>query len=160
MNKFGYIELTISGNKGIIPINRDNYDIKNIISDIQNVENLLFPGDKKNRPPITYNIENGSVKHKFKVGIQYVLGFTAILTQILNSNSIDFLDTNTAKAVESFQKSAINKDLTINLKTSLAESPILKIDKSTNYYRSEAIWVDSEFYFYGKKIQLYVYYWS
>ncbi|MDZ7626692.1 MAG: hypothetical protein U5J96_19870 [Ignavibacteriaceae bacterium] len=42
MNKIGQIEIVVKGFKGSIEITPDNYDIKNIIDVLQNVENL-FP---------------------------------------------------------------------------------------------------------------------
>ncbi|MCL6495083.1 MAG: hypothetical protein K6T54_09940, partial [Ignavibacterium sp.] len=69
---------------------------------------------------------------------------------VQTSQNIDFLELNTAKAFETFQEEAIKKDYTFEIKTSVENSPILKIDKSTSYYRTSENWVDSEFYFYGK----------
>ncbi|MCL5991909.1 MAG: hypothetical protein M1419_07385, partial [Bacteroidetes bacterium] len=150
MEKLGYIELHISGKKGAFDINPDNYDIRDIIIDIQHVENLLFPGEKSNRPIISYRIDDGSVKHIFKTGVQYIIGLNAILYQVILSNNIDFLEPNTAKAMEYFQDAAIKKDISINIKTSQPDTPNLIIDKTTNFRRTLSTWVDSEFYFYGK----------
>jgi hypothetical protein len=150
MEKTGYIELIIKGKHGIIEIKPDNYDIRNIIDDINNVENLLFPGEKRNRPIISYSIEEGSVKHIFKTSMQFILGFTTLLGTISSTKNIDFLENNTAKAFESFQESAIKKDISITIKTSLPDSPNILIDQTTNFYRSKSLWVEAEFYFYGK----------
>jgi hypothetical protein len=150
MEKIGFIELIIHGKKGIFDVNPENYDIRDIITDIEQVEHLLFPGDKSGRPIISYRIEEGSIKQIFKTGIQYIISFTAVLNQIVNTNSIDFLEGKTAKAIESFQESAIKKGISYNIRTSISDSLGLVIDKTTNFYRSESVWVDSEFYFYGK----------
>ena len=72
MEKIGQIEIRVSGKIGNVDINPDNFDIKEVISILENVENLLFPGDKKNRPIISYDIKEGSVKNLFKTGIQYL----------------------------------------------------------------------------------------
>ncbi|OGU11078.1 MAG: hypothetical protein A2X61_00100 [Ignavibacteria bacterium GWB2_35_12] len=150
MEKQGYIELIITGKKGILDVKSENYDIREIISDIQQVENLLFPGDKINRPLISYKLENGSVKHTFITSLQYIIGFTAILNQVVDIKSIDFLDYNTAKAIETFQETAIKKDLSYFIRTSQPNSNQMIIDKTTLFYRTEIVWADSEFYFYGK----------
>ena len=63
MDKIGYIEIKISGSKGNLNLTPDNYDIREIISILENAENLLFPTDKRERPTISYKIEEGSVKH-------------------------------------------------------------------------------------------------
>lgn len=150
MEKIGHIEIHIEGKKGNLAISPDNFDIKEIISVLEQVDSLLFPNDKTNRPVISYAIEEGSVRHLFKTSIQAIIGFNAILGQINTNQNIDFLDLPTAQAIESFQKTAIRKDFTFSVSTSLKESSELIIDKTTHYYRNSAIWADAEFYFYGK----------
>ncbi|MGL4599471.1 MAG: hypothetical protein ACRCYO_18250, partial [Bacteroidia bacterium] len=150
MDKIGYIEIKISGSKGNLDLTPDNYDIRELISMLENAENLLSPNDKKERPVISYGIENGSVKHIFKTSIQYIIGFNAIVGQVNASNSIDFLDTPTAKAFESIQETAAKKNYTFSIKTSLENSHELKVDRTTKFIRTAAIWAEAEFYFYGK----------
>lgn len=150
MENIGHIEIVISGTKGNIPLSPDNYDISDVIAILENAENLLFPANKKNRPVISYQIHEGSVKHIFKTSIQYVIGFNALLAEIGHSKQIDFLELKTAEALESFQEMATKNNYEFTLKTSIHQSQELKIDRSTKYYRSEAIWADAEFYFYGK----------
>lgn len=150
MENTGYIEINISGSKGNIKLTPDNFDIKEIISILENVENLLFSKEKKNRPLISYDIQEGSVKNIFKTSLQYIIGFNAIVGQINVTRSIDFLDVETAKAFENFQDSAIKKDYAFNIKTSLPSTNEIEITKSTSFHRTEAIWADAEFYFYGK----------
>ena len=150
MDKLGYIEIRITGSKGNLELKPDTYDIREIIPIIEQAEKLLFPGDKKDRPVISYKIEEGSVKHIFKTGIQAVIGFNAIIASVSAHQNIDFLDINTAKAIESFQETSIKKDYTFNIATSLPESNNLKIDTSTQFIRNASYWADAEFYFYGK----------
>jgi hypothetical protein len=149
MDKFGNIEIRVIGNKGNLSLSPDNYDVKEIISILQNVEDLLYPTNKKDRPIITYNIEEGSVRHIFKTGIQAIIGFSAILTQINKEGSIDFLELRTALAIENIQKLAFQKDYEFEIKTSTEKDVLLKVDSSTNFIRTENIWVDAELYFYG-----------
>ncbi len=150
MHKQGTIEIRITGFKGNIKLEPDNYDIKEIISVLQNMENMLFPGEKKDRPTISYRIEEGSVIHRFLTGLQIIIGFNAVLGQINESQSIDFLEPDTANAFEEFQKIAIKTDYEFNITTSISNSSVLKINKSTHYFRIQPVWNDAEFYFYGK----------
>ena len=150
MDKTGFIEISIEGLQGSREINPDNYDIKEIISILENVENLLFPNDKKDRPVISYKIEQGSVRHIFKTSAQYIIGFNALLGQISANKSIDFLDYPTARAIEEFQGIATQKNYTLTLRTSIADSNVIQLNKNTRYIRTETIWSDAEFYFYGK----------
>ncbi|MET4083311.1 hypothetical protein ABIB40_003280 [Pedobacter sp. UYP30] len=103
MDKIGDIEIRVVGKSGNLDLSPENYDIKHIASILQNVEDLLYPNNKKDRPLISYDIKEGSVRHIFKTPIQYIIGFSAILGQIQQSNSIDFLDLKTARAIESIQ---------------------------------------------------------
>ncbi len=150
MEKVGTIEIRISGSKGNMDLSPDNYDIKEIISILENTENLLFSGDKRNRPIISYNIEEGSVKHLLKTSIQYIIGFNAIIGQVDNVQNIDFLDIGTAKAIENIQDIAKKRNYIFNIKTSLEQSNEIRLDRTTQFYRTESIWADAEFYFYGK----------
>lgn len=150
MEKIGFIEIRITGSKGNLDLSPDNYDIREIITILENAENLLYPGDKRDRPNISYKIEEGSVKHILKTSIQYIIGFNAIIGQVNQVQNIDFLDLGTVKAFENIQDIATKRNYVFSIKTSLDNSNEVKVDKTTSYYRTEAIWVDAEFYFYGK----------
>ena len=122
MEKIGFIEIRITGSKGNIELTPDNYDIREIISILENAENLLYPSDKKGRPNISYKIEEGSVKHILKTSIQYIIGFNAIIGQVNQVKSIDFLDLGTAKAFENIQGIATKRNYVFSIKTSLDDT--------------------------------------
>ncbi len=149
MEKLGDIEIRVLGKSGAQELSPDSYDIKHIASLLQNVEDLLFPSNKKERPLITYDIQEGSVKHIFKTSMQTVIGFSALLGQIRDNQSIDFLDLKTARAIENIQDLSFQKNYEFQIKTSLKEVYELQISPNTKYYRTESIWADAEFYFYG-----------
>jgi hypothetical protein len=150
VEKIGYIQIRITGSKGNIELSPDNYDIREIISILENAENLLYPGDKKDRPSITYKIEEGSVRHILKTSIQYIIGFNAIIGQVNQSQNIDFLDLSTAKALENIQDMAAKRDYSFTINPSIDKSNEVKIDRTTRFYRTESVWAEAEFYFYGK----------
>lgn len=150
MDKIGHIEINITGKKGELTLGPANYDIREIREVLEQVESLLIPGEKKDRPLISYQMEEGSVRNIFKTSLQYVIGFNAIIGQVVQHNSVDFLDLPTARAIEKFQEAALRKDYSFEIKTSLSDSNKLNIDKSTGFFRKEVIWADAEFYFYGK----------
>ncbi len=149
MEKVAEIEIRVSGKSGNQQLLPDNYDIKHIITILQNVEDILFPLSKKERPLITYDLEEGSVRHIFKTTTQTVLGFGAILSQIQASNSIDFLESKTSRAIEDMQQMARQKNYEFELSTSLNKDLQLNITPKSNYFRTENTWVDAELYFYG-----------
>lgn len=152
MEKIGFIEIRIAGSNGNLDLSPDNYDIREIIFILENAENLLYPGDKKDRPNISYKIEEGSVKHILKTSMQYIIGFNAIIGQVTQVQNIDFLDLETAKAFENIQDIAVKRDYVFIIKTSIDNTNEVRIDKTTRFYRTEAIWADAEFYFYGKVV--------
>ncbi len=143
--KTGFIEVRITGSKGNLDLTPDNYDIREIIAILENAENLLYPGDKRDRPNISYRIEEGSVKHILKTSIQYIIGFNAIIGQVNQVQNIDFLDLNTARAFENIQDIAAERDYVFTIRTSIDQSNEVRIDKTTRYYRSEAIWAEAEY---------------
>lgn len=149
MQKIGEIEIRVVGRSGIQNLSPENYDIKHIATILQNVEDLLYPTNKKDRPIITYDIQEGSVRHLFKTTIQAVIGFSAVLGQIQANKSIDFLELKTARAIESIQELSVQKNYEFSIKTSLKDDYELVINPSTKFFRTENIWVHAEFYFYG-----------
>ncbi|MFY9160772.1 hypothetical protein [Aquirufa ecclesiirivi] len=150
MENIGFIEIKIVGAKGNLNLSPENYDIREVISMLETAENLLYSGEKKDRPIISYQIEDGSVRHIFRTSIQYIIGFNAILGQISQVQHIDFLDLGTAKAFENIQEIAVNRNYDFSIKTSLDNSNEVKVDRTTKFFRSEVIWANAEFYFYGK----------
>lgn len=149
MEKIGDIEIRVVGKSGNLDLTPETYDIKQIASLLQNVEDLLYPINKKDRPIITYNIEEGSVRHIFKTSIKAVIGFSALLSQIQAQNSIDFLEFKTARALEEIQKMSLQKNYEFQIKTSLEKDYELLITPSSKFFRTENIWSAAEFYFYG-----------
>jgi len=149
VEKIGGIEIRVIGKSGNNDLKPENYDIKHIALLLQNVEELLYPNGKNDRPLISYGIKEGSVKHIFKTSMQAIIGFSAILSQVQANNSIDFLDIKTARAFENIQNLSLQKNYSFQIKTSLKDDYELSITPQTKFFRTENFWVDAEFYFYG-----------
>lgn len=149
MERLGQIEIHIVGQKGNNPLTPDNYDIKEIISLLSNVEPLLYPGAKGNRPDVAYRLESGSVRNIFKVTKQAEAAFVGAMTIIAATHSIDSLELQSAKAIEQIQTMAIKHNYDFEFRASSYEGKLLSITPTTKYYRSDALWVDAEVYFYG-----------
>ena len=77
MDQRGTIEIRVSGRKGNLELSPDFYDIKEIVQVFDAVESILFSGNKKQRPEISYSIESGSVRHVFKTSFQTILTTSA-----------------------------------------------------------------------------------
>lgn len=149
MDQRGTIEISVSGSKGNLELSPDHYDIKEIAQLFDTVETILFSGNKKQRPEITYSIESGSVRHIFKTSFQAVVAISAILANVLETGSIDKLELPTARAFEKLQADAIAKNYEFAISTSEWHGGELRITPQTHYRRSEEIWVDAEIYLYG-----------
>ena len=149
MEKIGNIEIRVKGKLGHLDLTPDTYDIKEIGSLLKNIEELLYPTNKKDRPIISYDIQEGSVKHIFKTSLQAIIGFSAVLGQIQKANSIDFLEPRTAQAIEDIQQVSYEKNYEFEIYTSTNEEVALYINPDSRLVRSNSIWVDAELYFYG-----------
>lgn len=149
VEKIGNIEIRVVGKSGNIDLSPDNYDIRQIANILQSIEDLLYPNNRKDRPLITYDIKEGSVRHIFKTPIQYIIGLSAVLGQIQLTNSIDFLDLKTARAIENIQQLSQQKNYHFEFSTSIKKNVELSINPNTNFFRTENLWVDAELYFYG-----------
>lgn len=150
MEKTGFLEIKVKGKKGNLELSVSNYDIKDVMAVLGQAESLLFPSSKKERPVISYDIQEGSVRHILTTALQVIIGFNAVLAEIQQSNyRIDFLESQTAKAFLAFRDIAQKQDVAFEISTSLDNSSHIVVDKDTEFVRSEEIWVEAEFYFYG-----------
>lgn len=95
----------------------------------------------------SYEISEGSVRHRFRTLMQTVIGFGAVIAQVGTEGHIDFLHERTAAAIESLQRIAREKDYVVTLQ---ANRQSLRIDRTTHYERQQQVWVEAEFYLYGE----------
>lgn len=149
----GYIELRITNrDNSLKPQDVDINEVKEFISD---VENFLYPNrkEKLNRPHISYNIEEGSAKHKFFLPISAVLFFNALTSEISKRNNIDFLEYKRQAVIDKFQKLAIEEGYTIEFNNSTSNEHSLIIDYNTNFEMIAPRTYESEFYLYGEIYQ-------
>ena len=150
MEKTGFIEIRVTGAKGNLDLTPDTYDVREGIAVLEQVEGLLFPADKKDRPTVSYQIQGGSVQHIFKTAVQYIIEFNALIDQISYRQDIDFLESATAKAFEEFQEMAVQQNYTFTIRTSEPNTNELRSGRTTRFYRTEAVWAEAEFYLYGR----------
>lgn len=148
MKTLGEIEIHIEGMVGAQRLTPAFVDIDEIREILGEASDLLFPTEKRSqRPIISYEISEGSVRHRFRTLMQTVIGFGAVIAQIGNEGDVDFLHHRTASAIESLQRIAREKDYSVTL---LANQQSLRIDRTTHYERQQQVWVDAEFYLYGE----------
>lgn len=148
MNALGDIEIRIEGSVGAQKLMPTLVDIDEIREILSQASGLLFPSEKRSqRPLISYEIVEGSVRHKFRTVMQSVIGFGAVLSQISSQGQIDFLHERSAVAIERLQNLAVEKNYTVTIS---ANESRLVMDRTTHYLRNAKLWVDAEFYLYGE----------
>ncbi len=148
MNALGEIEIHIEGKVGAQRLAPGLVDIDEIREILAEAANLLFPTERRSqRPVISYEISEGSVRHRFRTLMQTVISFGAVIAQVGSEGNIDFLHERTAAAIESLQRIAREKDYVITL---MANQRNLRIDRTTQFQRQQQVWVEAEFYLYGE----------
>lgn len=153
MEEQGYIEIRVTNSdNSLSPKDVDINEIKDFIVD---VESFLYPNrkEKRNRPHISYTIEDGSAKHKFFLPVTAVILFNGLTSEIKNRNNIDFLDYKRQSIIDKFQKKAVKEGYKIEFNNSISNKPTLIIDDATNYEMIAPTYFDSEFYLYGEIYQ-------
>lgn len=153
MEEQGYIEVIVSNKDNTLrPKDIDINEIKDFISDI---ESFLYPHrkEKQNRPHISYDIQEGSARHKFFLPISAVLFFNALTTEISKRKSIDFLEYKRQAIIDKFQKKALRENYILEFNNSISEGSSLTIDYSTSYQMLAPSFYESEFYIYGEIYQ-------
>ena len=92
METFGHITLTIKGktDKGNLdPKSIDISETKEILTDM---ESLLYPSkaEKEERPRVSYEVQEGSVKNIFHLPVAQAIMFTALLGEVEKVRTLDF----------------------------------------------------------------------
>jgi hypothetical protein len=149
MKRTDYIEIHITGKKGVDNLSLDNYDV----AELKNVLDIIIklcPQIDKN-DPLSLTIVNGSVKQIFKGSKQRIAMFSTILSLVVGNPYLEDIESQTAISVEELQKSAKTTGYTYSITTSMSNKPLV-ISPTTDYKRREVEWIDGELYLYGEVI--------
>lgn len=126
-----------------------NFDVREVREVTALAEDLLFGSDKKNRPRLTYDLEEGSAKNVFMTVMTIIVSAGAQLRQVAETGSLAGIDPVRARAVERVQEIARQKEWAWELGTETMAKP-LKVNTETFYQVMEdRRWYETEFYFYG-----------
>lgn len=149
----GYIELRVTNKDN--SLSTKDIDINEVKDFISDVESFLYPNrkEKQNRPHISYDLDEGSAKHKFFLPISAVLFFNALTAEISKRDNIDFLEYKRQYIIDKFQKKAIKEDYVIEFNNSISKESSLVIDYTTNFEMIAPTFYESEFYLYGEIYQ-------
>lgn len=147
MPDINYIEVHIEGGKGANPLSVDNYDIKELCFFLQTLEGFFVVGGKRSEV-VLKEIGEGSVRLKILATLQAMAMFAATISVVSGNESLVGVEPATAKAIEDIQKDSRIKGYSYSFCTSNSSEKLV-ITPNSNYKRSEALWIDGEFYFYG-----------
>ncbi len=147
--KLAYFELKIDGKRDGRPLSPANFDIRDLAALLKNVENLLYPNSKKDRPTISLEIHEGSFAPRFLTLAQAVFSANALLGQIKTEKNLGFLMPQTAEAIEYFQSLSKKNGWAIALGAWRFSDAPLVIDPTTEFEKTEN-WTEADFFFYGE----------
>ena len=145
-------EVIVQGTMGGKPLMPADFDIRSLRDLLAEVQVLLYPNDRRDRPVISYEVQEGSVRNIFRTGMQAVATAGAVLALVNSTGSLDVLEPRTAGALEAMQRWAIENDQAFILRSNATGLTELRIDRSTSYQRTEATAVETEVYLYGKVV--------
>lgn len=149
----GYISITISGktsNGNLHPKDIDIAETKELLTD---VETLLFPSkpEKEERPKVSYEVKEGSVKNIFYIPVAKAIMFTALMAEVSNQSSIEILDIKAAAVIDKWQRKAYTTGRNYAITSSVSpDKPIVTINKETQFIAPQSDWVNTTVYLYGK----------
>lgn len=141
------IHIEDSSRKGRVSM--ESFDIKEVRKLLDEVETLLFPNSKTNRPIISYSVEPGSVKNIFKTSKQAVVEFGAVISLISSQNSLVGIEQKMARSIENLQKTAVAKGYDIDINIVGDDVSTLQITPNTRFFIESEIWVDTMLFLYG-----------
>jgi hypothetical protein len=147
-----YITVTVLGKTDKGDLNPKSIDISETREMLMDIENLFYPSkaQKEERPRISYEVQEGSVKNIFHLPLAEAIMFTALLTEVQVSNRIDFLDSKQSAVLDKWQRQAYESGRQYEISSSTSSGPFLTINKKTEFIAPQGNWVDTSLYLYGK----------
>ena len=114
------------------------------------VEGLIYPSHGKERPTISLEIKDGSVRNLFHISKQAVVQFAAVTALVSSLGSLADLEPATARSIDGIQRMATRKGYSVDFIPSNSDKPTLIITPESKLLKAEESWVGGEFYFYGE----------
>jgi hypothetical protein len=153
MENNSYISLIISGKTTEGTLNPKDIDIAETKELLNDVETLLFPSkaEKDERPKVSYEVKEGSVKNIFFIPAAKAIMFTALMSEVGKQGNIDLLDTKQAAIIDKWQRKAYTTGRQYSIASSVStDDEFIKISKESQYIAPQTEWVNTSLYLYGK----------
>lgn len=153
MDTSGHISITIIGkttNGNLNPRDIDISETKELLTD---VETLLFPSkaERDERPKVSYEVKEGSIKNVFFIPTAKVIMFTALMSEVGKRGNVDLLEPKAACIIDKWQKKSYVTGREYLITSSVSpEDAFLKINKESQFIAPQTDWVNTNLYLYGK----------
>ena len=149
MEQTGFISITVKGKTpdgDLKPVDIDIAETKELLTD---VEILLFPikAERAERPKVSYEVKEGSVKNYFYVPLAKTIMFAALMGEVMKQTTTDLLEPHAAQVIDKWQQKAYKTGRQYLLSSSLLpDQPFLEINKDTNFVTAQADWINTSLY--------------
>lgn len=153
MENNSYISVIIYGKTAegnLTPRDIDIAETKELLND---VETLLFPSksEKEERPKVSYEVKDGSVKNIFFIPAAKAIMFTALMSEVGKQGNVDLLDTKQASIIDKWQRKAYTSGRQYSISSSIStDHEFIKITKESQYIAPQTEWINTSLYLYGK----------
>lgn len=153
METTGYISLTITGKTADGSLNPRDIDIAETKELLADMETILFPtkAEKDDRPKVSYEVKEGSVKNLFHLSLAKVIMASALMTEVGKQGSTDLLEPKAAAIFQKWQQKAYITGRQFVLSSSVAaDKPLVTVNKETAFIAPPTDWVVTSLHLYGK----------
>jgi hypothetical protein len=152
MELTSYISITIKGKTTGGNLNPKDIDISETKELLSDIETLLFPtkSEKEERPKVSYEVKEGSVKNLFFIPAANVIMFTALLSEVNKQGTTDLLQPKAAAIIDKWQKKAYSPGREYSITSSVNENAFFKINTETKFIAPQTDWVNTSLYLYGE----------
>ena len=149
----GYISIIITGKTSDGDLNPKDIDISETKELLTDVEALLFPtkSEKDERPKVSYEVNEGSVKNMFFIPAARVIMFTALMSEVSKRGNIDLLEPKAAAVIDKWQRKSYLTGRQYAMTSSISPDEVfVKINKESRFIAPQADWVNTSTYLYGR----------
>lgn len=153
MEQTGYISIIITGKTADGSLNPKDIDIDETKELLNDVETLLFPSksEKNERPKVSFEVQEGSVKNLFFIPLAKVIMFSALMTEVGKQGSVDLLDPKAATIIDKWQRKAHSTGRQYAIHSSVSENTsLITINQESQFISLQSDWVDTSLYLYGE----------
>ena len=153
MESSSYISIIIYGKTANGNLNPKDIDITETKELLNDVETLLFPSktEKEDRPKVSYEVKDGSVKNLFFIPAAKAIMFTALMSEVGKQGNIDLLDNKQAAIIDKWQRKAYSTGRQYSIASSIStDEEFIKISKESQYIAPQTEWINTNLYLYGK----------